>query len=131
MNAMEKKKLLIISDDDSGAGVMAGLFLKDFSRDLEVVTVGVVASSAYHALVLPLMRECMVDVSGMAPRLYDGNVGSFDIVVDMCERELLPSDITALAAFRFGNFPDEMMAGRAYRDAIKDAMFVFYRDVVR
>lgn len=125
------KKLLIISDDDSGVGAMAGLFLNDFSRDLEVVTAGIVASSAYHVLLQPLMRECMIDVSGMTPRLYKTNLGDFDIIVDMCQKESLPPDITALAVFDFGVFPEDIAEGRLYRDTVKDAMFVFYRDVLR
>lgn len=109
-------RVLLITRNDDGMGPMAASFLRDYSAHLEVVSVGRCVCPCIHPMVVAAMHECLIDLDGYLPRhIADVDEEQFDVVVEWPEKPL----------------PDDLESLRILRDDVKNASFVFYRDVLR
>ena len=111
-----KTRVLVITEHDHCAGPMAAAFLRDYGREMEVVSVGRYPAEAMHPLVVPAMKECLLNMENTFPKgIHDVDIRVFDFVYEIPER-IIPAQIAAF---------------RSYRDRIKNDSFLYYRDVIR
>ena len=105
-------KILVLSETDACCGPMAAAFLRDYSPLFEVVTAGFHPSQAIDPMVVAVMRECLVDLSGHVPCDVETiDRSDFDVVYECPE----------IAC------PDTMDAYRKMRDFIKNEAYLFFR----
>ena len=109
-------KVLVLTNSDDCAGPMAAAFLRDYGQDLNVVSAGHHAASCLHPLVVPAMKECLVNLENTSTNPFENlDVSAFDFVYE-------PSEV---------DVPDDMDTFRIFRDRVKNESFLFYRDVLR
>ena len=91
---------------------MAAAFLRDYSTTNEVVSVGRHPSGSMEPMVVEVMKECLIDLSGYRPQIAtDFDLSAFDAVYE-CH------DMPA---------PTTMEEFRALRDHIKNEAYLFFR----
>ena len=105
-------KILVVTETDACCGPMAAAFLRDYSTSLEVVSAGRDPLESIDPMVVTVMKECLIDLSGYVPcdikTLY---VSDFDIVYD-CPEKTCSNTIDAY---------------REMRDWIKNEAYLFFR----
>ena len=105
-------KILVLTDTDACCGPMAAAFLRDYSTTNEVVSAGRNPSGSMDAMVVTVMRECLIDLSGYRPRkASDIDLPDFDVVYDCPEMSC----------------DDSIDAYREMRDFIKNEAYLFFR----
>ena len=105
-------RILVISERDDCCGPMAAAFLRDYSERLEVVSVGRRPAGTLPLLVVEVMRECLIDLSGYVPQAFSAvDAETFEAVYECPDRPC----------------PDSLEACRNLRDAVKNASFLFFR----
>ena len=105
-------KILVLTEHDECCGPMATAFLRDYSEKLEVVSAGRHPSDALSALVVMVMRECLIDLEDCVPcDVASLDLSAFDMVYECPD---MPC-------------PDEVQACRDLRDFIKNESFLFFR----
>ena len=105
-------RVLVVTETDSCCGPMAAAFLCDYSSSIEAVSAGYYPSEAIEPMVVTVMKECLVDLSGHRPKhvLEFGEHG-FDVVYECPD---LPAPFT-IEAFR------------ELRDFIKNEAYLFFK----
>ena len=107
-------KILVLSEKDDCLGPMAAAFLCDYSMSLEAVSAGRHPATALNPLVVPAMRECLIDLEGYIPRdLAELDQSSFDAVYECPD---LP-------------IPETLDPFRDLRDFVKNAAYLFFRSL--
>ena len=107
-------KILVLSETDACCGPMAAAFLRDYSPLLEVVSAGSDPMEAIDPMVVTVMKECLIDLSGYLPKKASGfDPKDFDAVYECPER----SCANALDTYR------EM------RDFVKNEVYLFFRKI--
>ena len=105
-------KILVVTETDACCGPMAAAFLRDYSLFLEVVSSGKNPLGAMDPMVIAVMKECLVDLSGYVPRDVKAlDVSDFDMVYECPD---LPC-------------PQTMEECRALRDFIKNEAYLYFR----
>ena len=105
-------KILVLTETDACCGPMAAAFLRDYSPLLEVVSAGRNPLESIDPMVVTVMNECLIDLSGYVPRdMKTLDVLDFDAVYECPER---PS-VNTLDAYR------------ELRDFIKNEAYLFFR----
>ena len=105
-------KILVVTETDACCGPMAAAFLRDYSPLLEVVSAGKNPLESIDPMVVTVMKECLIDLSGDVPRdMKTLDVSDFDAVYDCPER----SCVKTLDAYR------------ELRDGIKNEAYLFFR----
>ena len=105
-------RVLLITEHDDGVGPMTAAFLRDYSMQLEVMSVGRMPAKNLHQMVVAAMRECLVDLTGYQPKgLMDVDKKQFDMVVEWPEFPL----------------PSDMDSFRVVRDEVKNEAFKWYK----
>ena len=108
-------KVLVLSDTDACCGPMAAAFLRDYSTSLEVVSAGNHPLESMDAMVVTVMKECLIDLSGYRPKsVTDFNLSNFDAVYECPD---VPTPTTM----------DEL---RALRDCVKNEAYLFFRNTL-
>ena len=108
-------KVLVLSDNDACCGPMAAAFLRDYSPALEVVSAGNHPLESIDSMVVTVMKECLIDLSGYRPK----NVMDFDL-----------SDFDAVYECPDAPTPTTMEEFRALRDRIKNEAYLYFRNTL-
>ena len=105
-------RILVVTETDACCGPMAAAFLRDYSPRLEVVSAGRHPSGVVDPMVVEVMKECLIDLSGYLPKEASGfDPKDFDAVYECPER----------------SFPNSIEAYRDLRDFIKNEADLFFR----
>ena len=105
-------KILVLSERDNCCGPMAAAFLRDYSEKLEVTSAGRRPASSIRPMLVEVMRECLIDMSGYVPLGIDTlDQSVFDVVYECPD---LPC-------------PETLDECRELCDYIKNEAFLFYR----
>ena len=105
-------RILVLTETDACCGPMAAAFLYDYSPLLEVVSAGEKPLEAVDSMVVTVMKECLIDLSGYVPRDANTlNVSDFDRVYE-CPEMTCSGTIDAY---------------REMRDTIKNEAYLFFR----
>ena len=105
-------KILVVTETDACCGPMAAAFLRDYSLSLEVVSAGMNPLESVDPMVVTVMKECLIDLSGYVPRdAKTLNVSDFDKVYK-CPEMSCRNTINAY---------------REMRDCIKNEAYLFFR----
>ena len=105
-------RLLVLTENDDCCGPMAAAFLRDYSTRFEVVSAGRNPTQTIEPLVVTVMKECLVDLSGQKPNDAESlNVAEFELVYE-CPDLPAPKTIGEL---------------RELRDFIKNEAYLFFR----
>jgi protein-tyrosine-phosphatase len=105
-------KILVITETDALCGPMAAAFLRDYSPLLEVVSAGRNSLESIDPMVVAVMKECLIDLSGYVPRnMKTLDISDFDAVYD-CPEMTCANNIEAY---------------REMRDGIKNEAYLFFR----
>ena len=108
----EIMKILVLTEHDDCCGPMAASFLRDYSEQVEVMSVGRHPADKLPSLVVEAMRECLIDLAGYQPQEMSAvDLSDFDAVYE-CPDKPCPSDLQAC---------------RDLRDFIKNESFKFYK----
>ena len=109
-------KILVITETDACCGPMAAVFLNDYSKAVEAVSVGRHPAQSVHALTVEVMHECLADLSGYRPQAMDSvDTTGFDTEYECPD---LP-------------VPDSMEEARRVRDYIKNEAYLFFCGLLR
>lgn len=107
-------KVLVLSETDANCGPMAAAFLRDYSPTFEVVSAGNNPSETIEPMIVRVMKECLIDLSGYIPcDVKTFNVLDFDAVYECPEMPFL----------------DTIEAYRELRDFIKNEAYLFFRSL--
>ena len=102
----------MLTETDACCGPMAAAFLRDYSTSLEVASVGRKPKESIDPMMVAVMKECLIDLSGYVPRdAKTLNVSDFDRVYE-CSEMTCPNTIAAY---------------RHMRDFIKNDAYLFFR----
>lgn len=101
----------MLSETDACCGPMAAAFLRDYSISLEVVSAGHNSSETIDSMMVTVMKECLIDMSGYVPR----NV-----------KAIHASDFDAVYKCPEINCDDTIEAYREMRDFIKNEAYLFF-----
>ena len=105
-------KILVVTETDACCGPMAAAFLRDYSPLLEVVSAGRNSLESIDPMVVAVMKECLIDLSGYVPRdMKTLDISDFDAVYD-CPETTCANNIEAY---------------REIRDGIKNEAYLFFR----
>ena len=105
-------RILVITETDACCGPMAAAFLRDYSTMFEVVSAGKNPLQSIDPMVVMVMKECLIDLSGYVPRgVKMLNASDFDAVYECPE-------------FACAN---SIEAYRQMRDSIKNEAYLFFR----
>ena len=105
-------KILVVSETDACCGPMAAAFLRDYSTSLEVVSAGGNPLESMDPMVVTVMKECLIDLSGYVPRdIKTLEFSDFDAVYD-CSEKTCANNIEAY---------------REMRDGIKNEAYLFFQ----
>ena len=106
-------KILVITETDACCGPMAAAFLRDYSPSLEVVSVGRNPLQSIDLMMVTVMKECLIDMSGYAPRdAKTIDASDFDAVYECPEMACA----------------NTLDAYREMRDFIKNEAYLFFRN---
>ena len=107
-------RILVITETDACSGPMAAAFLRDYSPSLEVVSVGKNPSRSIDSMVVTLMKECLIDLSGYVPKAdSEVDMNTFDQVYKCPD---VPCPLT-------------MEECRILRDHIKNEAYLFFKQL--
>ncbi len=107
-------KILVLTETDACCGPMAAAFLRDYSISLEVVSAGRNPLETVDLMVVAVMKECLIDLSGYVPcDMKTLEVSDFDAVYECPEKPC----------------PDTLDAYRELRDFIKNESYLFFRSL--
>jgi protein-tyrosine-phosphatase len=107
-------QLLVLTETDACCGPMAAAFLRDYSTSIEVVSAGRNPLQSIDSMLVEVMKECLIDLSGYQPRdLKSVDESSFDTVYEC-------PDWPA---------PKTMEEFRKLRDFIKNEAYLFFRGI--
>lgn len=105
-------KILVVTETDACCGPMAAAFLRDYSPLVKAVSAGRNPAKTMDSKVVVLMKECLVDLTGLEPRdVKTVDVSAFDFVYDCPD---LP-------------IPETIEEGRKLRDFIKNEAYLFFK----
>ena len=105
-------RILVLTDTDACCGPMAAAFLRDYSPMLEVVSAGRAPLQSIDSMAVCVMKECLIDLSGYAPRdVRTIDRADFDAVYE-CSEIACENAIDAY---------------RQMRDYIKNEAYLFFR----
>ena len=105
-------KILVLTGNDACCGPMAAAFLRDYAPSNEVVSAGRDPSETIEPMVVAVMKECLVDLSGYVPRdAKNVQASDFDAVYECPEMSC----------------ENTVDAYRALRDFIKNESYLFFR----
>lgn len=137
-------KILVLSTANSCRSQMAAAFLKSFAPELEVFSAGTNPAKEVHPLAVSVMKEAMIDLSGIHPQRVEKYLDQyFDYVITVCSdaKESCPSfngkvkerlhigfDDPAKAT---GSESEILQKFRQVRDEIKNEIFLFYKNQIR
>ena len=108
-------KILVLTETDACCGPMAAAFLCDYSPSIEVVSAGNHPLESMDAMVVTVMKECLIDLTGYRPK----NVTDFDL-----------SDFDAVYECPDAPTPTTMEEFRALRDRIKNEAYLYFRNTL-
>ena len=112
MTIINGVKIIVLTETDSCCGPMAAAFLRDYSTSNEVVSAGYHPLESIEPMVVEVMKECLIDLSGYRPKsVTDFDLSAFDAVYECLD---VPAP-TTLAEFR------------VLRDHIKNEAYFFFR----
>ena len=104
-------KILVVSESDACSGPMVAAFLRDYSPSLEVASAGRNPLECIDPMVVAVMKECLIDLSGYMPRnIKTLEFSDFDAVYD-CSEMTCANNIEAY---------------REMRDGIKNEAYLFF-----
>ncbi len=107
-------RILVVTETDACCGPMAAAFLRDYSVANEVVSAGRNPAETVDSMVVALMKECLVDLSGYQPRdVKEIHVSAFDAIYECPDTPV----------------PDSLESGRLLRDLVKNEAYLFLRRV--
>ena len=107
-------KILVLSETDACCGPMAAAFLRDYSTSMEVVSAGRNPLQSIDPMMIRVMKECLVDMSGYVPRDTKGiDSSDFDAVYE-CPEIVCENAIDAY---------------RKMRDFIKNEAYLYFRSL--
>ena len=105
-------KILVITETDACCGPMAAAFLRDYSISNEVVSVGRNPLESVDPMLVAVMKECLIDLSGYVPRdVKTLDMSVFDKVYECPD---LPA-------------PKTIEEFRQLRDFVKNEAYLFFR----
>ena len=105
-------KILVLTETDACCGPMAAAFLRDYSPLLEVTSAGKEPLESVDPMMVTVMKECLIDLSGYQPKnALDFDLSSFDAVYECPERSC----------------QNTIDAYRELRDFIKNEAYLFFR----
>jgi protein-tyrosine-phosphatase len=105
-------RILVITETDACCGPMAAAFLRDYSTMLEVVSAGKMPLQSIDPMVVTVMKECLIDLSGYVPHdVKTLNASDYDAVYE-CPEIACANSIEAY---------------REMRDSIKNEAYLFFR----
>ena len=105
-------KILVLSKTDACCGPMAAAFLRDYSPLLEVVSAGRNPLKYIDPMMVTVMKECLIDMSGYVPcDVKTIDASDFDVVYE-CPEIACANTIEAY---------------REMRDTIKNEAYLFFR----
>ena len=105
-------RILVVTETDACCGPMAAAFLRDYSPRLEVVSAGKNPVKTIDPMVVTVMKECLIDLSGYQPKkVVDFDLSTFDAVYECPERPC-------------ANTVD---AYRELRDFVKNEAYLYFR----
>jgi len=123
---------------------MAAAFLKSFAPELEVFSAGTNPATEVNPLAVSVMKEAMIDLSGIQPQNVDSFLNQhFDFVITVCgdaaencpafsgkvkQRLHIGFDDPAKAT---GTEEEILKEFRRVRDEIKNEFFLFYKSQIR
>ena len=123
---------------------MAAAFLKSFAPELEVFSAGTNPATEVNPLAVSVMKEAMIDLSGIQPQNVDSFLNQhFDFVITVCgdaaencpafsgkvkQRLHIGFDDPAKAT---GSAAEILQEFRRVRDEIKNEFFLFYKNQIR
>lgn len=94
---------------------MAAAFLRDYSPALEVVSAGNHPLESIESMVVTVMKECLIDLTGYRPKnVTDFNLSDFDAVYECPDKPA----------------PTTMEEFRALRDRIKNEAYLYFRNTL-
>lgn len=108
-------KILVLTETDACCGPMAAAFLRDYSPALEVVSAGNHPLESIESMVVTVMKECLIDLTGYRPKnVTDFNLSDFDAVYECPDKPA----------------PTTMEEFRALRDRIKNEAYLYFRNTL-
>ena len=108
-------KILVLTAHDDCCGPMVAAFLRDYSEQLEVVSVGRHPGKCMAPMMVEAMRECLIDMAEYVPKaLSEVDPEAFDAVYDCPDSPC----------------PDSLDDCRDLRDLIKNESFLFFRSLL-
>ena len=108
-------KILVLTETDACCGPMAAAFLRDYSPALEVESAGNHPLESIDSMVVTVMKECLIDLTGYRPKnVIDFDLSAFHVVYEC-------PDVPA---------PTTMEEFRALRDRIKNEAYLFFRNTL-
>ena len=108
-------KILVLTETDACCGPMAAAFLCDYSPSIEVVSAGNHPLESMDVMVVTVMKECLIDLTGYRPK----NVTDFDLL-----------DFDAVYECPDVPAPTTMEEFRALRDRIKNEAYLYFRNTL-
>ena len=106
-------KILVLTENDACCGPMAAAFLRDYAPSNEVVSAGRNPSETIDPMMVTVMKESLVDLSGYVPR---------------DAKTILASDFDAVYECPEMSCENTVDAYRALRDFIKNEAYLFFRN---
>ena len=107
-------RVLVITETDACCGPMAAAFLRDYSPSIEVVSAGKKPSESIDSMLVTVMKECLIDLSGYEPMVVSElDEAAFNQVYECPD---LPC-------------PATMEECRVLRDYIKNEAYLFFKQI--
>ena len=107
-------KILVLTETDACCGPMTAAFLRDYSPALEVVSAGKNPLESIDSMLVTVMKECLIDLSGYVPKaVTELHMTAFDHVYECPD---LPC-------------PTTMEECRVLRDYIKNETYLFFKQL--
>ena len=112
MKIINGVKIIVLTETDACCGPMAAAFLRDYSTTNEVVSAGYRPLESIDPMVVEVMKECLIELSGYRPKnVMDFDLSAFDAVYECFDVPV----------------PTTMEEFRALRDCIKNEAYLFFR----
>ncbi len=108
-------KILVLTETDACCGPCVAAFLRDYSNILEVVSAGRNPLQSVEPMMVEVMKECLVDLSGYVPK------GLETVQMETVDKVYECPDIPC---------PATMEEARSIRDFIKNEAYLFFRQIV-
>ena len=107
-------RVLVITETDACCGPMVAAFLRDYSPSIEVVSAGKKPSESIDSMLVTVMKECLIDLSGYVPKtVSELDETAFNQVYECPD---LPC-------------PATMEECRVLRDYIKNEAYLFFKQI--